>query len=231
MKKTSLKFSVKNCLGLTLTIIIIFLSSFDNKHIVLFDQNIVQQISSTPGWFFSGNQPDQYKTGIDNKIAQHGNQSATLESIVENPSGFCTLMQVCMRKDFNGKRIRMTGYIKSLNTTTATMWVRIDDFVDKVTADFDNMMDRPVSGSSDWTKCEIVFDATSKCSINYGFILSGAGKIWVDNVSFEIVDNSTNKTTQSLDIPFPEEYIKKLENMPQDITEKPSVNLDFEDKE
>ena len=172
----------------------------------------------------------QYKGGIDNNIVQHGQQSATLESLVENPSGFCMLMQGCIKKDFNGKRIKMTGYIKSLNTNTATMWIRVDDLAGKVTADFDNMMDRPVSGTSDWTKCEIVFDATSKCSINYGFILSGKGKIWVDNLSFEIVDSSVTKTAQYLDAPFPEEYIQQIEKLPQELYENPSVNLDFEDK-
>ena len=229
MKKTISNMFEKIILVIVATVIIPGFSAFDNKYTVVHDQDNIQQSLNPKGWFLGGTQPDQYKAGIDTKIVQHGQQSAILESIVENPSGFCTLMQGCTRKDLNGKRIKMTGYIKSLNTNIATMWVRVDDLAGKVTADFDNMMDRPVSGTSDWTKCEIVFDATLKCSINYGFILSGAGKIWVDNLSFEIVDYSMTKTAQYLDAPFPEEYIQQIEKLPQELPEKPSVNLDFED--
>jgi hypothetical protein len=222
-------FEIMGLFIVTSTIIMGF-SAFDNKHVFVSGQDNIRQSLNPVGWFMSGNQPDQYKAGIDNETVQHGQQSATLESIVKDPSGFCTLMQSCTRKDFNEKRIRMTGYIKSLDAASATMWVRVDDFVDKVTADFDNMMDRPISGTNDWTKCEIVFDATSRCSISYGFILGGTGKIWVDNVSFEIVDDSVYKTAQYLDAPFPEEFIQQIEKLPRELPERPSFNLDFENK-
>ena len=231
MKKTK-----SNLIGILSLVLIssTFFLSFSTSDIWLPDESgieIIQQSSNPIGWFLSGSQPDQYKASTDNQIAQHGQQSAMIESIVDNPSGFCTLMQSCTKKDFEGKRIKMIGYIKSLNTTSATMWVRIDDYIKKITADFDNMMDRPVSGTNDWTKCEIVFDVSSKCSINYGFILSGTGKIWLDNISFEIVDNSMTKTAQDLNAPFPEEYNQQIDKLPKELPERTPVNLDFEDKE
>jgi hypothetical protein len=66
-----------------------------------------------------------------------------------------------------------------------------DDFDKLVTADFDNMMDRPIIGTKLLTKCVIVFDVPeSPCVINYGFILKGGGNAWFDNVSFEIVSSA-----------------------------------------
>jgi hypothetical protein len=229
MKTIKSHFNGKICLVVVTTFKILSFSSFDIKLSTEANSKSLQQSLKPYGWFLSGSNPDEYKAGIDTLVSQHDRQSATVESIVENPSGFCTLMQTCIKKDFIGKRIKMTAYIKSLNTTSAAMWARVDDYDKKLTADFDNMMDRPISGTTDWTKYEIVFDASSKCSIFYGFILKGNGKIWVDNVSLEIVDSTTTKTAHDLNAPFPEEYRTQLGKLPEELPEKYPVNLDFED--
>jgi hypothetical protein len=121
---------------------------------------------------------------------------------------------------------KMTGYIQSFGseTTLTTMWIRVDDFDKRVTADFDNMMDRAIFGTKLWTKCIIVFDVPeSTCVINYGLILEGKGKASIDNISFEIVSSSTIITAYYLNIPFSDEY-----QIPQGLPQEP-VNLDFEE--
>ncbi len=187
-------------------------------------------IDETPkGWTFGADRTS-YRAGLDTIISEHGQTSATIESIVENPADFCTLMQSSVIKEFSGKRVKMTGFIKSQGTNaTGSMWVRVDDFGNKIFADFDNMMDRPVKGDMDWTKCEIIFDVPEKCVLFFGFIFLGTGKIWVDNVTFEIVSNTESKTANSLDQPFSEEYLNQLKEYPEGIPEKPQVNLDFEE--
>jgi hypothetical protein len=180
------------------------------------------------GWNFGADRTS-FKAGADYKVAQHGESCATIESIVDNPANFCTIMQNMIAKDLGGKRIKMTGFIKSQGISDiGTMWVRVDDYSNNITADFDNMMDRPVTGNSDWTRCEIIFDVPEKCGIYFGFIFKGSGKIWVDNVSFEPVDNSVPKTAQNINQPLPEEYINQLKNYSGELPEKPPVNLDFE---
>jgi hypothetical protein len=181
------------------------------------------------GWFFGGD-PASFKVGVDSNISQNGKISATLESVIENPPQFCTLMQSFVVKNLGGKRIKMTGYIRSQGENVrGSMWIRVDDAGNKIFADFDNMMDRQVAGNSDWTKCEIIFDVAEKCMVSYGFILTGTGKIWVDNVSFETISSDIIKTAQSLNEPFPDDYIEQLKKNPGDLPEKPPVNLDFED--
>jgi hypothetical protein len=141
-------------------------------------------------------------------------------------------MQSIVMKNLSGKRVKMTGFIKSQGTNvTGSMWMRVDDIGNKIFADFDNMMDRPVTGNSDWTKCEIVFDVPEKCVLFFGFIFTGSGKIWVDNVSLEVVSNTMEKTARSLDEPFPEEYLSQLKGYEQNIPEKLPINLDFEEIE
>jgi hypothetical protein len=85
-------------------------------------------------------------------------------------------------------------------------------------------MDRPIIGTKLWTKCVIVFDVPeSPCVINYGLILDGDGKAWIDNISFEIVSNSTFNTAYYLNEPFSDAY-----QIPENLPEEP-VNLDFEE--
>jgi hypothetical protein len=95
------------------------------------------------------------------------------------------------------------------------MWLRIDSKTGRESLSFDNMQDRPVKGTSDWTKCEITLDVPEESgTLNFGVLMSGTGKIWFDNITFEILDNSIPKVSMdTLAIPVPE---------------KPE-NLDFEE--
>jgi hypothetical protein len=157
-------------------------------------------------WFKAGNMPDKYKFGVDNIIFKNGQKSAFIESTTDNIEGFATLMQTCNIKDYLGTRIKMTGYIKSENVTDwAGMWLRVDSRTQGESLSFDNMQDRPVTGTSDWTKCEIILDVPENSgTLNFGVLISGSGKIWFDNISFEILDNKTPIKSDDLNaLPIP----------------------------
>lgn len=177
------------------------------------------------GWFLFGDHPQDYRIGVETRDAQHGLKSGYIESIVDTIIGYGTLCQWFNGEAYRGERIRMTGYIQSLaeENSFISMWVRVDDHGNQVVADFDNMMDRPLTGTNYWTKCVIVFDVPdSPCIIYYGAILTGTGKTWFDNLSFEIVDSTVSKTAVNVNEPF-WEYLEIPENTPED-----PVNLDFE---
>ncbi len=167
-------------------------------------------------WFRSGSKSDSYKVATDSITFQSGKKSVCIVSKDTLIEGFETIMQYCSAKNFLGTRIKMTGYIKSENVADwAGMWLRIDSKTQGESLGFDNMQDRPITGSSDWTKCEIVMDVPMESiTLNFGALISGTGKIWFDNVSFEILDNGSPKTSD------------ELNSMP--LPEKPQ-NLDFEE--
>jgi len=168
------------------------------------------------GWFKSGSIPDSYKFGTDSIVFKNGKKSVSIESLDKNIEGFATIMQICNAKNYLGTRIKMTGYIKSENVSDwAGMWLRIDSKTPNESLGFDNMQDRPITGNSDWTKCEIVLDVPEESgTLNFGALISGTGKIWFDNISFEILDNNIPKISKdSSEMPVPE---------------KPE-NLDFEE--
>ena len=173
------------------------------------------------GWFVAGNQPKCYKIGTDSSITKSGDYSAIIKSLDSNIEGFGTLMQKCSPSKFSGKRIRMSGYIKSENVTKlAGLWVRVD--VGKTVVSFDNMHDRSVTGTTDWKKYEIILDVpTNATMISYGALLAGTGQIWFDNLTFEIVDKTIETTGISKECNIQDE--KEPEGL---ITEP--TNLDFE---
>ena len=143
-------------------------------------------------WFKAGNKPNSYDMGIDKAAGQDGKNAATIKSIDKKIDGFGTLMQQCKPDKYIGKRVKMSGFVKTENVTTwAGLWLRVDQSGSNKPLSFDNMGDRPIKGTTDWTKYEIELDVPSNSSlIAYGALLAGTGQIWFDNITFEIVGDN-----------------------------------------
>jgi hypothetical protein len=171
---------------------------------------------SVPGWFKAGSKPNSYKVGIDRTIFKSGGGSAFMESTEATIAGFGTLMQSCSAEEYVGKRVKMTAYIKSENVTNwAAMWMRVDSKFAREMLSFDNMQDRPIKGTKDWTKCEIVLDVPDESgTLNFGVLLDGTGKVWFDDISFEVVSKQIMTTSRTT-------------TMKSKIPSKPA-NIDFE---
>ena len=150
------------------------------------------------GWFLAGSKPECYNFGLDKVVYKTGSSSAFLESTQKKIDGFGTLMQSFLAKDYLGQRVKMTAYIKSKDVSDwAGMWLRIDPKNGgENMSGFDNMQDRPITGTQEWTKCEIILDVPEEsATLNFGVLLSGTGKVWVDSFSFEIVNKMLTETT------------------------------------
>lgn len=172
------------------------------------------------GWFKAGSDPTKYEMGVDKGAGQDGKNAATIKSIDKDIKGFGTLMQNCSPTKFAGKRVRMTGLLKSKDIESyAGFWLRVDASDSKKPLSFDNMFDRPIKGTTDWKKYEIVLDVPENAfNISYGVLLNGTGQVWFDSMTFEIVDNSVPTTGKPL-----EQQIKKHS------TPDSPENLNFEE--
>lgn len=148
------------------------------------------------GWVKAGNKPNSYEMGIEKDLERNGNNVATIKSIKDNIEGFGSLMQNILPGNFIGNRIKMTGYMKTKDVADwAGFWLRVDEFDNSQPLSFDNMGNRSIKGTNDWTKYEIVVDVPlSSSNIAFGALLSGTGQIWFDNIEFEIVDNTVPTT-------------------------------------
>ena len=150
------------------------------------------------GWIAAGDHPKDYEMAIDRNVRHNGKASAYLKCVVSKPAGFGTLMQTFRAEEFRGKRVRLSGYVRSKGVTDrAGLWMRLDGESGEVLA-FDNMRDRPIQGTTDWTKCEVVLDVPEQAQqIAFGLLLSGKGQAWMDELKFEIVENRVETTGQT----------------------------------
>jgi hypothetical protein len=78
------------------------------------------------------------------------------------------------------------------------MWMRIDGPTSGEMLGFDNMKNRPIEGTNDWQKYEIVLDVPDNSTgVFYGVLIHGNGQAWLGDFSFEIVGDDV-KTTNML---------------------------------
>jgi hypothetical protein len=152
---------------------------------------LIASADSPPQGWWSGKVPG-YETGVDKTVTREGKPSAFIRSIAENPSDFTALNQVFQARDYRGKRVRLQGYLKTSEVKSwAGFWVRGDAANGQAVA-FANMQNRGMKGTSDWTPAEIVLDIPEDAeTISMGLILQGAGQVWMNDLSFQIVDKAT----------------------------------------
>lgn len=145
------------------------------------------------GWFLAGSNPESYEIGLV-KDAERNSNVGYLKS-KKTVDGFGTIMQSFKPTTYLGKRVRLSGYIKSKDVSSwAGMWFRIDG-PDQKPLGFDNMQDRPIKGTTAWTKYEIVLDAPeNSAGFAFGVLQAGPGEVYLDDLKFEIVDKSVPLT-------------------------------------
>ena len=147
------------------------------------------------GWYKSGSSPQSYDMEVVKKKGANGKRVASIKSNTDNRNVTGTLMQKSEPGQYLGKRVRMTGYMKTEEARWAVLWFRVDQEGTEKRLAFDNMRDRPVQGTTDWTKYEIVLDVPRNASnVAYGALLGGTGRLWFDDINFEIVDSTVALT-------------------------------------
>ncbi len=135
-------------------------------------------------------------------MAHSGNRSGLIASR-PRPRGFGTLMQTFRAERFLDTRLRLSAYIRvEAVERWAGLWMRVDG-PDAQTLAFDNMQDRPISGTLDWRMYQIVLDVPPDAeAIAFGVLLEGPGRVWLDDMAFAAVDGDV-PTTGVRPLPVP----------------------------
>ncbi len=176
---------------------------------------LIANNNQTPnGWFSAGSNPSEYEISIDNSTFQNGKSCAYIKSKSPQKHEFGTLMQTISAENYLGKRLQLSGFIKTEDVEVwCGLWMRIDGYK-RQQLGFDNMRDRAIKGTTDWKKYSIILDIPSNSkTINYGVLLGGKGKVWFDNFKIDEVDKGAQVTT-----------VMKENKLPIE-----PINLDFEE--
>ncbi|PEZ70758.1 AraC family transcriptional regulator [Bacillus sp. AFS017274] len=148
------------------------------------------------GWNLSGSHPFNYKMGIDRETFHKGQASGYLKSVTEeSKEEFATMMQQFKAENYLGKRMKLSGFIKSKDVDGfCGLWMRVDNALHDV-LQFDNMGNRPIVNDTEWNHYYIVLDVPENSAIiSFGVLLSGRGKVWIDELEFEEVSKDTPTT-------------------------------------
>jgi WD40 repeat protein len=169
------------------------------------------------GW--SGAASDDYEKALDTTVRHGGRASVRIKSKVPAPTGFGGVAQTFRADDYRGKRLRLSGYVKTKDAEKgAWLWMGLGCETEYV---LDKMHDRLITGTRDWKRYDIVLDVPKDAyNIRFGVSLTGAGQAWFDDLQFEIVgrDVPVTKSTTNNSL---------SRGSASDLPPKP-VNLDFE---
>lgn len=168
--------------------------------------NTMSTISKLPGWTITGQLIQEYEVDLDRTEVHMGRASATVKAKPgASESGFATLMQMFASDHYRGQRLKLSAFVKGKNITGwAGLWMRVDHKNGEMLK-FDNMQNRQIKHTSEWSQYDIVLDIPSDSySISFGVLQSGGGQVWVDNFRFEVVDEKTPTTDESIDEALPE---------------------------
>ena len=163
-------------------------------------------ITAPPGWVKNGSKVDSYVVGVDSLETWGGMPSAYVQSLEPSPSGFGGMMQTASAEPYVGKRVRLSGWIKTedANDGGGHLWLRVDGQVRGESLQFDNMDNRPVKGTSDWREASVVLDVPEGATaLAYGFFLGGGGKMWVSGQRMEEVGADVPSTNMIVPRPAP----------------------------
>ncbi len=156
-----------------------------------FDMEEINAATRLPaGWSISltGEQNSTYPVKLDSVNKQNGRYSLSIEKAKEG-AGFGA-SSLLINPVFAGKRVKLTGWLKTENVTGgyAGLWMRVDG-TDGLVA-FDNMGSRGITGTTEWKQytIDLQYNDQKATAIYFGGLLTGGGKIWIDNFEL-LVDN------------------------------------------
>ncbi len=163
------------------------------------------------GWTAGGTARNYYEIGTDYGAGQGGKNAGTVRSIYKEIRGNGEMRQSLDAENYKGKRLRLTGYLKTRNVDDwAGLYLRINGpkhtlllgNEKRTMIARDNMYNRSLKGTNDYTKCEVVLDVPDTAdNIMYGAVLNGPGQIWFDRMKLDIVGNDVPVTGGKLTKP------------------------------
>lgn len=130
------------------------------------------------GWFLAGSDPARYLPTLSFDATSAGQGSLASRDNTVSADQFGTIMTSIDASSFVGHKLTLAGSVAPTAVSGwAGLWMRIDDANGKTVA-FDNMQDRPISGTAAAAPFSVVLDVPASAqSISFGILLDGSGRV------------------------------------------------------
>ena len=161
-----------------------------------------QALAELKGWVLAGSAPQDYHVGYDGNSGVFSKISARLSLKPDaKGDGFGTVMQTISAENYRGKRLRFSALLRPRGVDSgAGLWFRVDAADGRVLA-FDNMQSRPVLGTQNWNRYNVVLEVPEGGQrLAYGVLLIGKGTVGIDELQFDVVGNDV-ATTDMMTLP------------------------------
>ena len=170
----------------------------------------------SPPWKSYVTLPGAYQLGSSNVLPNEGKSCAFIRSQKDvGVKVHALIYQAVSSGPYRGGKLTLKGFLRTREVQGwAGLWVRAEDAQGRVLS-FQNMMDRPVRGSTEWSPYQVGIDLpVQTAKVVFGALLVGQGEVWVDRLSLEGIG--------------PERAIEKLRQKIRSLPEK-ATNLGFEE--
>ncbi len=166
-----------------------------------FEEGVLGKVP--PGWFVPSLPKDaDYLAELRRGEVCHSSVGCAVVLVPRNmPQNKGILMQSFSAAAYTGKTVRLRAWLRLEVAFMDAFGVRLPEGEDRAqmwlnveranhrNGFSDNMDDRPVR-TGDWTRCEIVGEINDDARfINFGVMSIGGGRVWVDDVSFEVISD------------------------------------------
>jgi RNA polymerase sigma factor (sigma-70 family) len=166
--------------------------------------------------------PADFSLTTDTTVTHSGLPTVCLSSGTANPRGAGSAYldikapyRTIPISDFLGKRIRFSAYVKPEGISNwGGLFLLALSRTNNQSEAIDFMANRPLAGSTDWRKAEIVVDITpATTDIHLGININGPGRIWMSEASIDIVGKEV-PTTDDSNVQLFSEYAAKYSAVP-----------------
>jgi hypothetical protein len=145
---------------------------------------------SPPGWNAIALPKDvDFLAQMQRRGCRSGSGCVVVQALANSPGHLGNVMQSFSAIAYRGKTVRLKAWMRVEPVETGDrgqMWLAVER-ANRRDGFSDFMDNRPIR-SGQWTQCEItgMVDRDAQF-INFGFMSSGKGRVWVDDVTFEVV--------------------------------------------
>jgi len=146
------------------------------------------------GWELSFNNSKSYEIKQDSIVKQQGKYSISITP-GDGKESYGAINHP-IHQTFHGKTLTLYGNIKTEKVSEgyAGLWLRVDGKEAQV-LELNLMKDQGVTGTTDWKSyfIQVPYNETDAVTINAGALLSGKGKMWIDNMWLFLDSNLIEK--------------------------------------
>jgi tetratricopeptide (TPR) repeat protein len=147
------------------------------------------------GWGPMGKISSDWEIGVDRAVVHSGKASLAIKIarvLTQVPRG---ALQIIRADDYRGKRWRLSTFVKAERVSIACqVFMRVDG-KDRLALASDSMADRPIVGTTNWERHEIVLDVPEAADeVRFGCFLVGRRQVWIDDFVLEPVGQDVKTT-------------------------------------